>query len=82
MSNVNRNRNINSLLIGGGTGLSDNNMNWTAQIKLKEVVIPNNALKFKNKPPYHFPKRAFSNKGSNETRTSLQTQEGKRRKFK
>lgn len=82
MSNVNRNRNISSLLFGGQNGYTENNMNCTAPIKMAEAALSANVIKFNNKPQYQFSKRAFSNKGSNEIRTSLHTQEGKRRKFK
>ena len=85
MSNVNRNRNISSLLFSGGTGHSDNNMNCTAPIKMSEVAFTSNPFKFKEKPPYqmvnNFSKRALSNKG-NDTRLTLHTQEGRQRKFK
>lgn len=47
MSNVNRNRNINSLLFSGGNGgYTDTNMNCTAPIKMSEVAFTTNTFKF------------------------------------
>lgn len=83
MSNVNRNRNISSLLFTGGTGYTDNNMNCTQPIKMSEVAFVTNTYKFgEGLQRTHFSKRALSNKGNSKTRATLRTQEGRRRKIK
>lgn len=87
MANNNRNRNINSLLFGGGVGLSSDKLNCTAPIRISEVGFSSTAFKLKDKVPYQqlnnsFSKRALSNKGTSEARMALQTQDSKKRKFK
>lgn len=86
MANNNRNRNISSLLFGGGAGFAGEKLNSTAPIKMNEVGFTTTAFKFNEKVPYqfnkNFSKRALSNKGTSETRVTLHTQDGKRRKLK
>ena len=86
MANANRNRNISSLLFGGGAGFSGEKLNSTAPIKMNEVGFTTTAFKFNEKIPYqfnkNFSKRALSNKGTSETRMTLHAQEGRKRKFK